>query len=120
MKNFAFVLVAALVMLLFTLPGSGRQAPNAAPAGNAERGKATFMRVGCYECHGTVGQGGTGPRLAPNPRTVESLTAYVRKPAGMPAYSAKVLPDAELADIRAYLASVPAPPPVASIPLLNQ
>jgi mono/diheme cytochrome c family protein len=44
----------------------------------------------------------------------------VRKPAGMPAYSAKVMSDAELADVRAYLATIPAPPPVNTIPLLNQ
>jgi len=35
----------------------------------------------------------------------------------MPADSAEVLSDAEVADIRAYLATIP--PPVASIPLLN-
>ena len=47
--------------------------------------------------------------------------AYVRHPAGqMPPYTAKVATDAELADIRAYLVSVPAPVPVKSIPLLNQ
>ena len=116
MKNICFVVVTVLAVLLVTATGSSAQAP----AGDAAKGKATFLRVGCYECHGTVGQGGTGPRLAPNPRTVESLTTYVRKPLGMPAYSAKVLSDAELADIRAYLASVPAPPAVSSIPLLNQ
>jgi ubiquinol-cytochrome c reductase cytochrome c subunit len=117
MKNICFVVATVLALLLVTVTGSSAQQ---APAGDAAKGKATFLRVGCYECHGTVGQGGTGPRLAPNPRTVESLTTYVRKPAGMPAYSAKVLLDAELADIRAYLASLPAPPSVASIPLLNQ
>jgi ubiquinol-cytochrome c reductase cytochrome c subunit len=78
------------------------------------------MRVGCYECHGMVAQGGTGPRLAPNPRTTESLITFLRKPVGMPPYSAKVLSDADVGDIRAYLASLPAPPPVSSIPLLNQ
>ena len=116
MKNIGFVVVAVLAGLLLMVTVSSAQAP----AADAAKGKATFLRVGCYECHGTVGQGGTGPRLAPNPRTVESLTAYVRKPAGMPAYSAKILSDAELADIQAYLASIPAPPPVATIPLLNQ
>jgi len=38
----------------------------------------------------------------------------------MPPYVSKVLSNAELADIRAYLASIPEPPPVKSIPLLNQ
>lgn len=87
-------------------------------AGNAENGKKLFFRNGCYECHGTVGQGGTGPRLAPKPLTAAALTAYVRKPGGgMPPYSVKVMSDAEAADIRAYLATIPEPPK--NIPLLK-
>ena len=89
-------------------------------AGNAENGKKLFLKNGCYECHGTVGQGGTGPRLAPHPLAAAALTAYVRKPGNgmpMPPYSAKVMNDAEAADIRAYLATIPEPPK--SLPLLN-
>ena len=87
-------------------------------AANAENGKKLFMRNGCYECHGTAGQGGTGPHLAPRPLTAAALTAYVRKPGpGMPPYSVKVMSDAEAADIRAYLASIPEPPK--NIPLLK-
>lgn len=87
-------------------------------AGNADNGKKLFFKNGCYECHGTVGQGGTGPRLAPKPLAVAALTAYVRKPGGgMPPYSAKVMSDAEAADIRAYLATIPEPPK--DIPLLK-
>jgi mono/diheme cytochrome c family protein len=87
-------------------------------APNAENGKRLFLKNGCYECHGTVGQGGTGPRLAPRPLAAPALTAYVRKPAnGMPPYSAKVMTDSEVADIRAYLATIPEPPK--NLPLLN-
>jgi ubiquinol-cytochrome c reductase cytochrome c subunit len=118
MKMVVAILMAGVA--LFVFQASRVQAQNSAQSDNAEKGKAVFMRVGCYACHGTVGQGGTGPRLAPNPMTTDRLTAYVRKPAGMPAYSAKVLSDSDLADIRAYLATIPAPPPVNSIPLLNQ
>ena len=41
----------------------------AAPAGDATRGKAAFLKYGCYECHGTLGQGNgfSGPTLAPHP-----------------------------------------------------
>jgi len=89
---------------------------------DAAKGKALFSKYGCYECHGTAGQGTTaGARLAPKPITLPALIAYVRKPAGqMPPYTVKVVSDAELADIRAYLASIPDPPPSKSIPLLNQ
>jgi len=87
-------------------------------AANAESGKKLFFKNGCYECHGTVGQGGTGPRLAPKPLAAAALTAYVRKPGnGMPPYSAKVMTDAEVADIRAYLATLPEPPQ--DLPLLK-
>lgn len=91
-----------------------------APAGDAAKGKATFMRIGCYECHGTVGQGGTGPKLAPKPLAPAGLIAYVRNPRGqMPPYTAKVISDADLADVRAYLATIQEPPPVKDISLLN-
>ncbi|HEY2844856.1 MAG TPA: cytochrome c, partial [Bryobacteraceae bacterium] len=74
------------------------------------------------QCHGYQGQGGSaGARLAPNPRTAASLIAYVRHPTGqMPPYTSKVASDADLTDIRAYLATVPAPPAAKDIPLLNQ
>jgi ubiquinol-cytochrome c reductase cytochrome c subunit len=93
-----------------------------AQEGNAENGKKLFSKFGCYECHGYQGQGGgAGAKLAPQPVTTARLIAYVRHPSGsMPPYTAKVASDTELADIRAYLASVPAPPPVKNIPLLNQ
>ncbi len=88
--------------------------------GNAENGKRVFMKQMCYRCHGTDGQGGAGPRLAPKPLSTEALTRYVRKPTGqMPPYTNQVT-DAELGDIRAYLATIPEPAPVKDIPLLNQ
>jgi ubiquinol-cytochrome c reductase cytochrome c subunit len=90
--------------------------------GSAANGKKLFTTYGCYQCHGTQGQGtAAGPRLAPKPIALAALTAYVRAPKGqMPPYTAKVVSDAELADIRAYLASIPEPPSVKNIPLLNQ
>ena len=92
-----------------------------AQSGNADNGKRVFMKDGCYECHGTVAQGGTGPRLTPPAIALSTLTAIVRKGVGgMPPYSAKVLSDAELTDIHAYLETIPAPPPAKSIALLNQ
>lgn len=81
-----------------------------------------FVSYGCYECHDREGQGGagTGPRLAPKPLPFAALSAYVRHPAGqMPPYTAKVVSDKDLADIYAFLLSIPQPPPVKSIPLLN-
>ena len=84
----------------------------AANAQSVENGKRLYVKYGCYECHGYAGQGGAGPRIAPKVLPTAALIAYVRHPAGaMPPYTSKVAPDADLADIRAFLASLPAPPP---------
>jgi mono/diheme cytochrome c family protein len=78
------------------------------------------MRVGCYECHGTVGQGGAGMRIVPMPLPWLGFQIYVRRPGGqMPAFSEKVLSDAELADIYAFLTGVPAGRGAAEISLLQ-
>jgi mono/diheme cytochrome c family protein len=90
--------------------------------GDVENGKRIFMRDGCYQCHGTVGQGGlAGARLAQTKLTLTGFTAYVRDPApgSMPPYRAKVMTDQELADIYAYVQSVPPPVPAADIPILK-
>ncbi len=91
-------------------------------AGSADNGKRLFVKLGCYTCHGYQGQGGgAGAKLAPRPIAAAALIAYVRHPAGsMPPFTGKVASDAELTDIRAYLASVPEPAPAKNIPLLNQ
>ena len=92
------------------------------PSRNADSGKKLYTSYGCYECHGREGQGSpySGARLAPKPIELRAFIAYVRQPAGqMPPYTAKVASDADLADIRAFLSSVPQPPPVKSIPLLD-
>ena len=97
-------------------------AQNGAPGGNAENGKKLYTAYYCYACHGTVGQGGRdGARIAPNPPALATIRNYVRKPTGnMPPYTAKVLPDQELADIYAYLKSIAPSPAAKDIPLLSQ
>lgn len=91
-------------------------------AASAEHGKAMFMQKGCWECHGTQGQGAvTGPRLAPDPLPFETFSTFVRTTdKAMPPYRAAVLSDVDLADIYAYLQSIPKPVDVKSTPLLQQ
>ncbi len=93
-----------------------------APAGNAKNGKAVYTADGCYECHGREAQGGvgTGPKLGPAPIPFAAFVFQVRTPRDqMPPYTAKVLSDAELADIYAFAQSQPQPPKVDSIPQLK-
>jgi mono/diheme cytochrome c family protein len=102
-------------------PGSAPGSVSAAPAGNAGNGKALFAKAGCYECHDYQGQGGagTGPRLAPNPIAFPAFMTQCRQPVNeMPPYTSKVLSDGELADIYAYLQSIPPPPAASSVRLL--
>jgi ubiquinol-cytochrome c reductase cytochrome c subunit len=99
-------------------------AHGAAVAASAEHGKIAFMQLGCWQCHGTVGQGSiatsSGKRLAPNPLPWEAFYAFVRSSnRAMPPYSEKILSDGDLADIYAYLQSIPGAPDVNGLPLLK-
>jgi mono/diheme cytochrome c family protein len=93
--------------------------PAAAPKGDVENGKKLYSSYGCYQCHGYAAQGGAGARLAPRPIAFATFSRYVRRPTGqMPPYTAKVVSDQELADIYAFLVTIPAPPAANSIPIL--
>ena len=93
----------------------------AAAAADAEKGKAGYVKHGCWQCHGFVGQGGiTGPKLAPDPIPLPAMNAFLRNTKGpMPPYMEAVLPNDDLADIHAYLQSIPKAADYKSIPLLN-
>jgi mono/diheme cytochrome c family protein len=94
----------------------------ASKPGNVARGKQLYLTTGCYQCHGTRGEGGgnAGPRLAPFPIPFEGLVLQLRHPrARMPVYTDVVMPDADVADIYAYLQSVPKGKTAAEIPMLN-
>ncbi|MBV8827193.1 MAG: cytochrome c [Bradyrhizobiaceae bacterium] len=88
---------------------------------SATNGHVLFVKVGCYQCHGYQGQGGAGPRIAPDPLPFDGLAAFVRTTSGeMPPYTTTILSDNDLADIYAYLQSIPRPPALADVPLLKQ
>jgi mono/diheme cytochrome c family protein len=96
--------------------------PATKPSGNAENGRRLFTKYGCYECHDYEGQGSSaGPRVGPNPVPFEVFSTYLRKPTGeMPPYTDKLVSDEELADIYAFLQSLPHPPDAKTIPILNK
>ena len=119
MKNW----LAASALLCCALGTAAQSARTERTA--AANGQNVYMRVGCFTCHGTVGHGGAAPRLAPNTLPLEGFTTWVRNgtpgwtiATGMPAFPVSVISDAELGDIRTYLAGLPPPTPVAEIPLL--
>ncbi len=99
-------------------------APSAAFAVSAEQGKAAYIKHGCWQCHGTQGQGSImtsgGKRIAPDPMPWQTFSSFVRSSnRAMPPYSAAILSDSDLADIYAYLQSIPKPADPNSIPILK-
>ena len=115
--------LAAMAASLVLSIGTVSITSGAALAADAARGKILFtQKYGCYECHGTEGQGSpvTGPRLAPNPLPYEALSAFVRTSNGpMPPFREAILPNADLQDIYAYLQSIKPAPDYKTIPLLS-
>ena len=113
----------AVLVLLIVATVSGQTPapqPSTAPAGNAETGKKLFVSYGCYQCHGYEAQGSnaTGPRLGPRPIAFTAFSRYVRQPTGqMPPYTAKVVSDADMTHIYAFVAARPAP--ATNVPLLK-
>jgi ubiquinol-cytochrome c reductase cytochrome c subunit len=107
-------IVAALVL-----------ANTAALAASAENGKIAYVKHGCWQCHGFLGQGSVatsgGTVLAPSALTFDIFKNFVRSTnRTMPPYREAILSDADLADIYAYLQAIPKPPDANSIPLLKQ
>jgi mono/diheme cytochrome c family protein len=94
------------------------------PTGNAENGKRIYLKDGCFLCHGRVGQGGgyntPVPALAKTELPFEPFKLQLRQPAeDMPAYSDQVLTDQQVADIYAFVQSLPGKRDPKDIPLLD-
>ena len=119
----AATLLIAVAALEAQTPGAAASKPaptaQAAPKDDVENGRKIYSSYGCYQCHGYVGQGGAGARLAPRPTPFAAFSRYVRTPTGqMPPYTVKVVSDQEMADIYAFVLTIPAPPAVNTIPIL--
>jgi len=109
--------LAALVAIAAGASGSARA------DGDAQKGNAAFVSHGCWECHGFDGQGGedsNGKVIARTPLPLDAFVSFVRNTNGeMPPFREAIISDAELADIYAYLQSLPQPKAASDIPLLN-
>ena len=117
MRNFSLRVLTLAITLIFA-----GLAVNAQDAGDAAKGKDLFLKYTCYGCHGFSGQNGPGARLVPMGMTQAAFTAYVRGPRTrqMPSYSTKVLSDAQLGDVYAYIKTLPRSPAAKDIPALGQ
>ena len=122
----AFMTAATLLLLPGNIARANTTIPipqeEKPPTGNVQNGKKLYISYGCFECHGRQAEGTSvgGPRLGPNPISFPAFSRYIRQPTGqMPPFTAKVTSDADLADIYAFLQSLPHPPKADSIPALK-
>ncbi len=121
-----FGIIFAAASVIFSIAGAiaqGKPESSRPPKSeHSTNGKALYVKVGCYECHGFAGQGSrlSGPKIGPQPIPLPAFLAYIRAPLGqMPPYTTKVISDADLSDIYAFLKSLPQPPSAEDIPLLK-
>ena len=84
--------------------------PAPPPSADPERGRQVFFANGCNACHGDQGQGGIGPTIAQTRFSVDRVIGQYRSPRGlMPPFPASVIPDETVADVRAWLQTLPLP-----------
>jgi len=110
-----------LLGLALTLVSAAAMAQGA-PAGDAKTGLANFQKYGCYTCHGIVGQGTLrdGPHINAAAIGFPALLAQLRTPRyEMPAYTEVQISDRSVADIYAYLTTLPKAPDAKTIGALQ-
>ena len=115
--------IACAVAVLGTAASMTAQAQDA-PAGDVANGKRLYLADGCFTCHGRVGQGGAyngpAPRLAQTAMPFDGFKGQVRNPVNdMPAFSDANLSDKDIADIFAFVRSLPGPRSAKDIAILN-
>ena len=77
---------------------------------DSANGQELFFANGCNVCHGDNGQGGIGPTLASTNFTLDQVISRYRSPRGvMPIFSEDRVPDTNVADIYAWLQTLPLP-----------
>ncbi len=98
--------VLAVALLVAVLSGL---ATSAALAQDPANGKVVWEeQLGCKNCHGDAGEGKWAGPLAGNTKTVQEWVDQVRNPRrNMPHFSDVNVSDAMIADVHAYLTSLP-------------
>lgn len=115
-----FAAAVLVILIAVTTQPAGATSQGGAARADVKRGGELYLNYKCYACHGYSGQNGPGMRLVPARMTLPVFTAYIRNPRQMPPYTAKAVPDAHLADIFAFLQTLPRSPSSKDIPLLIQ
>jgi mono/diheme cytochrome c family protein len=118
------VIAAALVVAAAFAGFAGAARAQDAPPGDAAEGKRLYLAVGCFTCHGRSGQGGAmngpAPVLAKTVMPFEGFKGQLRSPVNeMPAYSEKVMTDKQIADIYAFVESLPGPRPTKDMKIFD-
>jgi mono/diheme cytochrome c family protein len=112
---------AAIAVMLIVLACSNSTTVQAAnqsdkvAAPSPQEGKRIFRIQGCGQCHGSNGEGisapdrsGGAPPIASTSLTLADFVQLVRHPRNqMPPFGIQKLPDKDLADVYAFLRSVP-------------
>ena len=107
-------LIALLSVSAAAVRPSAQSAPRSTagqdmPAGDPQKGAAAF--TDCVNCHGRNAEGGFGPSLAGTGLSWTAFRKAVREPWGiMPAFKEQQKPDQALANIHAYLQTLPQAP----------
>src|SRR5262244_1671667 len=107
-RTSSLVAYAALAFGAVVFPARAQDAP----AGDTANGKRVYLADGCFTCHGRSGQGGAyngpAPVLAKTALPFEGFKMQIRNPSNdMPAYSEAVMSDKEIADMFAFVQSLP-------------
>ena len=115
--------IALAAALLSTCVLTGAQAQDA-PPGDAANGKRLYLTDGCFTCHGRSGQGGAynspAPILAKTALPFDGFKGQIRNPVNdMPAFSDALLSDKDIADIFAFVQSLPGRGSAKDIAILN-
>lgn len=124
MNRFKRIAFTAFAAVAIGVSASAMAQAQDAPRGDAANGKRLFLIDGCFTCHGRSGQGGAyngpAPILAHTALPFDGFKGYLREPANdMPAYSSAVLSDKDIADIYAFVESLPGAGSAKDISILN-
>jgi len=124
MKLLKTIAVAALAVAAISAAAMAAARAQDAPSGDAANGKRLYLADRCFTCHGRSGQGGAyntpAPLLAHTAMPFEGFKGQIRDPINdMPAYPATILSDKDVADIYAFVQSLPGPASPKDFPILN-